>query len=298
MTTTVMDPATTSGSAPAARRPSRRRLRREGGGAGTYIVLIVLALFAIGPLVAVVFNAFKNNAEIGTNPLAPPQSLSLHNFTEAWTRGDFATTMRNSLIICIGSVLGTCLVAGLAAYALSHLRVPGGGAVVGYLFLGSALPVQLFLVPLFFLWTQLHLVDNLFGLIVIYWATDAPFATLLLRSFLLKIPKDFIEAARLDGATDLQIARRVVLPMAWPGFLTVALIVALWSWNEFFWAITFIHDPKLRPVATSFLAFQDQYSTDWGMTSAAAIFMLGPVVLLFLVLQRRFVSGLTAGGLK
>lgn len=298
MTTTVMDPATTSGSAPAARRPSRRRLRREGGGAGTYIVLIVLALFAIGPLVAVVFNAFKNNAEIGTNPLAPPQSLSLHNFTEAWTRGDFATTMRNSLIICLGSVLGTCLVAGLAAYALSHLRVPGGGAVVGYLFLGSALPVQLFLVPLFFLWTQLHLVDNLFGLIVIYWATDAPFATLLLRSFLLKIPKDFIEAARLDGATDLQIARRVVLPMAWPGFLTVALIVALWSWNEFFWAITFIHDPKLRPVATSFLAFQDQYSTDWGMTSAAAIFMLGPVVLLFLVLQRRFVSGLTAGGLK
>lgn len=298
MTTTVMDPATTSGSAPAARRPSRRRLRREGGGAGTYIVLIVLALFAIGPLVAVAFNAFKNNAEIGTNPLAPPQSLSLHNFTEAWTRGDFATTMRNSLIICIGSVLGTCLVAGLAAYALSHLRVPGGGAVVGYLFLGSALPVQLFLVPLFFLWTQLHLVDNLFGLIVIYWATDAPFATLLLRSFLLKIPKDFIEAARLDGATDLQIARRVVLPMAWPGFLTVALIVALWSWNEFFWAITFIHDPKLRPVATSFLAFQDQYSTDWGMTSAAAIFMLGPVVLLFLVLQRRFVSGLTAGGLK
>lgn len=298
MTTTVMDPATTSGSAPAARRPSRRRLRREGGGAGTYIVLIVLALFAIGPLVAVAFNAFKNNAEIGTNPLAPPQSLSLHNFTEAWTRGDFATTMRNSLIICLGSVLGTCLVAGLAAYALSHLRVPGGGAVVGYLFLGSALPVQLFLVPLFFLWTQLHLVDNLFGLIVIYWATDAPFATLLLRSFLLKIPKDFIEAARLDGATDLQIARRVVLPMAWPGFLTVALIVALWSWNEFFWAITFIHDPKLRPVATSFLAFQDQYSTDWGMTSAAAIFMLGPVVLLFLVLQRRFVSGLTAGGLK
>jgi raffinose/stachyose/melibiose transport system permease protein len=89
-----------------------------------------------------------------------------------------------------------------------------------------------------------------------------------------------------------------MLPLAWPGFLTVALIVALWAWNEFFWAITFIHDPSLRPISTSFMAFQDQYSTDWGLTSAAAIFMLGPVVLLFLVLQRRFVSGLTAGGLK
>ena len=276
---------------PARRRPRERMIPH-------YVVLVVLALFAVGPLVAVVFNAFKNNAEIGANPLSPPTSLSLSNFTEAWTRGDFAVTMRNSVIICAGSVLGTCVVAGLAAYALSHLRVPGGGAVVGYLFLGSALPVQLFLVPLFFLWSRLHLTDSLFGLIVIYWATDAPFATLLLRSFLLKIPKDYVEAARLDGASELQTARKVVLPLAWPGFLTVALIVGLWSWNEFFWAITFIHDPNLRPISTSFLAFQDQYSTDWGLTSAAALFMLGPVLLLFLVLQRKFVDGLTAGGLK
>ncbi|GAB3337558.1 carbohydrate ABC transporter permease [Micromonospora halotolerans] len=296
MTATTVDRPAPAGVAPTGSGRGRRRVRLSGG--THYLVLIVLALFAIGPLVAVLFNAFKNNAEIGSNPLAPPTSFSLDNFVDAWTRGDFATTMRNSLIICLGSVLGTCLVAGLASFALSQLRVPGGGAVVAYLFLGSALPVQLFLVPLFFLWTQLHLTDNLFGLIVIYWATDAPFATLLLRSFLLKIPKDFTEAARLDGASSLQIAWRVVLPLAWPGFLTVALIVALWSWNEFFWAITFIHTPELRPVSTSFLAFQDQYSTDWGLTSAAAIFMLGPVVLLFLVLQRKFVSGLTSGGIK
>ena len=211
----------------------------------------MLALFAIGPLVAVLFNAFKNNAEIGANPLAPPTSLSLDNFTQAWTRATSPPRCATALI-CAGSVLGTCLVAGLAAYALSQLKVPGGGAVVGYLFLGSALPVQLFLVPLFFLWTQLRLTDNLLGLIIIYWATDAPFATLLLRSFLLKIPKDFTEAARLDGASDLQIARKVMLPLAWPGFLTVALIVALWSWNEFFWAITFIHTPscaRCRPAS-------------------------------------------------
>ncbi len=298
MSTSVAERPLVSDPAVVAAGPDRRRRRRGSGGFGAYLVLIVLALFAIGPLVAVVFNAFKNNAEIGANPLAPPESLSLSNFTEAWSRGDFATTMRNSAIICLGSVLGTCVVAGLAAYALSHLRVPGGGAVIAYLFLGSALPVQLFLVPLFFLWTQLHLTDSLLGLMIIYWATDAPFATLLLRSFLLKIPKDYTEAARLDGANELQIARRIMLPLAWPGFLTVALIVALWSWNEFFWAITFIHDPALRPIATSFMAFQDEHSTDWGMTSAAAIFMLGPVVALFLVLQRRFVSGLTAGGLK
>lgn len=292
MTTTALDRRRRTG------RTSKARARRDRAGVGTIVVLVVLALFAIGPTVVIVFNAFKSNAQIGTNPLAPPTSLSLSNFSQAWQQGDFATTMRNSAIICFGAVVGTTVISCLAAYALSHLNVPGGGAVLMYLFLGSALPVQLFVVPLFFLWTKLHLTDSLFGLIIIYWATDAPFATLLLRSFLIKIPRDYIEAARLDGASELQIAMRVVLPLARPGVVTVALIVALWAWNEFFWAITFIHTPSLRPISTSFLAFQDQYSTNWGLTSAAALFMLGPVVLLFLFLQRRFVAGLTTGGVK
>lgn len=263
-----------------------------------YLVLVVLALFVLAPLSTLLFNAFKNNAEIGTNPLALPTSWTLSNFAQAWTDGNFAVTMRNSAVICIGSMVGVCVISGLAAYAMSHLDLPGRGGVATYLFLMSAMPAQLFLVPLFFMWTKLHLTDNLFGLIVIYWATDAPFATLLLRSFLLKIPRDFVDAARLDGASTLQTLTRVVMPLAAPGFLTVALISALWSWNEFFWAITFIHDPNLRPVSTSFLAFQDENSANWALTSAAALFMVMPVVVLFLVLQRRFVSGLTAGGLR
>ena len=279
-------------------RPSTSRKPRKRYHAPTYLVLVILALFAIGPMIAMLFNAFKSNSQIGASPLAPPTSLSLHNFTTAWTEGHFSTTMVNSVILVIGAVIGTSIVAGLAAFALSHLNVPGGGGFIAYLFLGSAMPVQLFVVPLFSLWTDLHLTDSLFGLMVIYWATEAPFATLLLRSFLLKVPKEFVEAARLEGASDLTIARRVILPLAWPGFLTVALIVGLAAWNEFFWAITFIHDPNKRPISTSFLAFQDQYSTDWGLTSAAALFMLIPVVLLFVSLQRRFVAGLTSGGLK
>ena len=277
---------------------SGKASRGRSGQLGTYVVLVVLALFALGPLLLLLFNALKSNAQIGSSPLAPPTTLDFSSFAEAWTRGEFGTTMRNSAILCAGSILGTCTISGLAAYALSQLNLPGGSGVLAYLFLGTALPVQLFLVPLFFMWTRLGLTDNLFGLIVIYWAVDSPFATLLLRSFLVKIPKDFAEAARLDGASELQIARKIILPLAWPGFLTVALIVGLWAWNEFFWAITFIHSPQLRPISTSFLAFQDQYSTDWRLTSAAALFMLVPVLLLFIALQRRFVAGLTSGGVK
>jgi raffinose/stachyose/melibiose transport system permease protein len=265
---------------------------------GKYAVLIILALFVLWPFVTLVFNALKTNASIGASPLGPPTHPQFSNFTKAWTQGNFSVTMRNSVIIGIGTVIGVCVISGLAAYALSQLNLPGGSGAITYLFIGSALPVQLFLVPLFYLWTKLHLTDSLFGLILIFWATDSPFATLLLRSFLMKIPKDFREAARLDGASEVQTLRRVVLPLAWPGFLTVALISLLMSWNEFFFAITFIHDPNLRPISTSFLAFQDQFSTDWGLTSAAALFMLLPVLLMFLFLQKRFVSGLTSGGLK
>jgi raffinose/stachyose/melibiose transport system permease protein len=274
------------------------RRRREPASFPYYVILVALALFVLAPLMTLVFNALKTNTAIGANPLAPPTSFTLHNFSQAWTDGNFAVTMRNSAIICIGSMAGVCVISGMAAYAMSHLDLPGRNGMAVYLFLISAMPAQLFLVPLFFMWTDLHLVDNLFGLILIYWATDAPFATLLLRTFLLKIPKDFIEAARLDGAGSVQTLVRVVLPLAWPGFLTVALISGLWAWNEFFWAITFIHDPNLRPVSTSFLAFQDENSTNWALTSAAALFMVLPVLLLFLLLQRRFVNGLTAGGLR
>lgn len=272
--------------------------RREPSRFPYYIVLVVLALFAVGPLLTVVFNSFKTNAEIGTSPLALPTDWSFDNFTAAWEQGDFATTMRNSVILCVGTIAGVCVISGLAAYALSHLNVPAGGAVVAWLFLVSALPFQLFLVPLFFMWTKLDLADNLLGLMIIYWAADSPFMTLLLRSFLMKIPKDYNEAARLDGASELQIIWRVMLPLARPGVLTVGLIAGLWAWNEYFWAITFIHDPALRPISTSFLSFQEQYSTDLALTSAAALFMLAPVVIMFLILQRRFVAGLTSGGIK
>jgi raffinose/stachyose/melibiose transport system permease protein len=277
---------------------STGRGRRTPRATVPYAILVVLALFVLWPLVTLVFNSLKTNAAIGASPLTPPSHPLLSNFSTAWTEGNFSVTMRNSALICLGTMAGVCIVAGLAAYALSQLKLPGGSAAITYLFIGSALPVQLFLVPLFFMWTKVHLTDSLFGLIVIFWATDSPFATLLLRSFLLKIPKDFREAALLEGASEFQIMSRVILPLAWPGFLTVALISGLWSWNEFFFAVTFIHDPNLMPISTSFLAFQDQNATNWGLTSAAALFMLAPVLLLFMFLQRRFVNGLTSGGLK
>jgi raffinose/stachyose/melibiose transport system permease protein len=263
-----------------------------------YVILIGLAFFVLAPLAVLVFNSLKTSAQLGRNPLGPPLAPVFANFPQAWELGNFAVTMRNSTIITLGTILGVCVIAGTAAYALSRLDLPGGDGVLACLFVGSAVPFQLFLVPLFFLWSRLQLTNTLIGVIIIYWAIYSPFATLLLRSYLVALPRDFEDAARIDGANELQVLTRVVLPLAWPGFLTVALVSGLAAWNEFFFAITFIQDDSLKPIATSFLAFQNQFSRDWGLTSAAGLFMILPVIVLFLILQRRFIEGLASGGLK
>ena len=274
------------------------RQRREPSKIPYYVILVLLALFALGPLVIMIFNSLKSSAEIGRNPLGLPLYPVFENFPAAWTQGDFSTTMVNSTILTVGTVVGVCIIAGTSAYAMARLDLPGTDAVLLYLFVASAVPFQLFLVPLFFLWSILHLTNSRFGLIVIYWAIFSPLATLLLRSYLVGLPRDFEDAARIDGANELQVMLRVVLPLSWPGLLTVALVSGVQAWNEFFFAITFIQDKNLKPVTTSFLAFQSTYSQNWGLTSAAAIYIILPIVVLFLILQRRFISGLTAGGLK
>jgi ABC-type glycerol-3-phosphate transport system permease component len=147
-------------------------------------------------------------AEVGCGDRPQPSgaaalSPDFENFSNAWVQGNFATTMLNSTILTVGTIVGVCVIAGTAAYAMSRLDLPGTDAVLLYLFVASAIPFQIFLVPLFFLWSILQLTNTLFGLIVIYWAVFSPLATLLLRSYLVALPRDFEDAARIDGASEL-----------------------------------------------------------------------------------------------
>ena len=276
--------------------PSRKR--RDVNLAPNYIVLILLLGFALGPLLILLFNSLKTQAEFAKNPLGPPQSLMWENFAKAWDVGNFALTTRNSGFLVLVTVAAVLALGGMAAYSLAKLDLPGSGLVTLYLLIGTSLPLQLFLVPLFFTWQRLGLVNNLLGLAIIYVATNAPFAVFLLRSYMLQLPRDFEDAARVDGAGEWQIFTGIVVPLSWPGFLTVGLVVALSVWNEFLLATVFLTEQELFTVVTSYYNFSTRFSRDWSLTSAAAIMMILPVVVIFLALQRRFVEGLTQGGLK
>lgn len=277
----------------------KRRRGRTASLLPNYVVLTLLVLFSLLPICTLLFNSLKTTAESRLNPLGLPlHGIRWQNYPTAWVQGHYSTTVRNSGIITLGTVAGVLLVAGLASYSMVILDLPGADWLVFYLLVGSSMPAQLFMVPLFFLWNKLGLTDNLLGMIIIYSATMSPFATFLLRSYMVAIPEDFKDAARIDGASEGQIFRHVIVPIIWPGFLTAGLVAGLGAWNEFLFAVTFLHREEMKPVSTSLYAFVDRYSTDWGLTSAASVLMILPVIVIFLLLQRQFIEGLTQGGLK
>lgn len=264
----------------------------------SYTVLSLMAIFALGPILVLLMNSVKSTAEISRNPIGLPETVVLENYTEAWAEGDYATTIRNSIILTTSTIVVTLSLSGLAAYALARLNLSGAGIITFYFLVGTSVPAHLFMIPLFFIWRELGLVNTHIGLIIIYVGVFSPFATYLIRSYMIALPEEFIDAAKLDGANNFDVFWYVIRPLSWPGFLVAGLVVGLSVWNEFLFAITFLPGPEFKPIATSLFAFQARFGRDWGLTSAGSVIMMLPIIILFLLLQRRFIEGLTQGGLK
>lgn len=263
-----------------------------------HTVLVLMVAFALLPILVLLFNSVKTNAEIGLNPLGFPSEIHLENFANAWETGDFATTVGNSVVLVVATIAAELVLGGLAAFSLARRKPPGSDAFMLYMLVASTIPIWLYIVPLFFQWRSLGLINTRHGLILIYIALNAPLSIFLLRSYMMDLPGELEDAARVDGANELQVLTKIVLPLTWPGFLTVGLVVGLGVWSEFQIALIFVNDPNMFPVTTSFFKFTDRFSRDWALTSAGAVLIIFPVLVLFLALQRRFIDGLTQGGVK
>ncbi|PDQ34600.1 MAG: hypothetical protein B5766_10470 [Candidatus Lumbricidophila eiseniae] len=277
----------------------RRRTPPKGTDAGifTCVSLTLLALFAIGPIILFFFNSVKTSNDYAASSLGLPKTWEWGNFLDAWIQGNIGAGLINSAVVVAGTAALTLVVSGCAAYALARLDIKGNRLFINYLLISSSLPTQMFLVPLFYMAVQARLYDTQIGLILIYVGLFSPFATLLLRSFMLTMPKELEEAARMDGANELGVLFRVVLPNALPGLLTVALVTALSAYNEFLFAVTFIQNSDLLPASTTFYSFQQGFTQNYPLVTAAGVIMIAPMLILFLFLQRRFISGLASSGL-
>jgi raffinose/stachyose/melibiose transport system permease protein len=262
------------------------------------IPLIIFSIFAIYPIAILILNSLKSRQDLGQNPSGLPKDYLWSNYRTAFNTSNFAHHAANSFFLVFVTVIIVLTLGGFAAYSLARLKPRGSGAVMFYMLTVSTLPIWLYIVPLFFLWRQIGLLNNYFGLILLYVALNSPFAIFLLRSYLIRIPREIEEAAIMDGASKLRVLTKVLLPISWSGFLTVGLVVALNVWNEFQVAFILINDREKLPIATSFFAFQQEFGNDWTLTSAVGVLVILPVLALFFLFQRKFTDGLVQGSVK
>ena len=264
----------------------------------TYVVLGIGLFTALFPIALLVLNSLKTAQEIVQNPLALPQAIRWDNFSRAWADARFSRTFLNSILLTGTTIVLVCTTGSLAAYVLARRKIKYWRLVTGYLLATTTAPIQLFLFPLYFGFARLGLINNVFAVSVVYAAIYSPFAIMLLRTYFLAVPKELEEAALVDGATHWQVFTKVMLPIVSPGILTVALIIGLYSWNEFLIATTFLQQQDKVTAVVSFYLLSGQYSSDWGEIMAAALIIVLPIVILFVFLQRRFIEGMAGGSVK
>ncbi len=264
----------------------------------SHIVLITFALTALVPILLVLINSFKPHAEIVRNPLAPPTQFNLQNFTDAWRAGKFSTGFINSIILSGTTVIVTVITSTCMGYVLAGRKIKEYRLIMAYFLVAMTVPIQLFLIPLYIAFSRLGLISNLVAIGFVLAALNLPLAILLMRTFFLKVPLELEEAARIDGASTWQVLRNIMLPIVSPGIITVAIIVGLYSWNEFLITSTFISGQTNYTATLGFLSMNGTYTSNQGPLMAGAMIMIVPVVIFFLLMQKYFIDGLTSGAVK
>ena len=263
-----------------------------------YVFLFGMLLFALVPLLQVFINSFRSDREVKTMPLGLPKQWVFNNYPETWQIGGYGQAYINSLLIAAVVIVVVLAVAGLGAYSISKLEYKGRGFFNAYFFVAISLPGFLYIVPDYFIFNKLHLIDTRVGLMLVYIAMQIPFNMLLLKTFLAGIPRELEEAAKIDGCNELDSFMKITLPIAKPMFLTVAILVFVNVWNEYLWSNTFVTTEIIKPVATRFVKFTGEYGSDMAKIYTASVITIAPVIILYLLFSRKFIEGMTSGSVK
>lgn len=278
--------------------PTRQRIRL--GGLAVNGLLLFWAVMVIVPFIWLIITSFKTDREIFVSPWTLPEVWQFDNFARAWSAAGIGRYMLNSVIVVVPSVILTVFTAALAAYILARFKFPGHRWVYYFFLSGLLFPVFLALVPLFFLVRDLGMLNSFQGLIIVYTAYSLSFTILFLTNFFKTIPTELHEAAIIDGANQYQVFFRIMLPLAQPGLVTMAIFNFLGQWNQFILPLVLMTNPEryVLPQGLSFLMFQQQYDSDWSALFAAITIIMLPTLAIYILFQQRIQSGLTAGAVK
>jgi len=267
------------------------RLGRRG-------LLAIYALLILVPLAVMVFSSFKTSGEMYQNPLALPGALQTENYATLFDEQSMGRYFLNSATVTLFSVGCSLFFATLISFAI--LRLPGwkGLLVYGLFAVGMTVPAQVNMIPLYALVLDLGLTNSLLGLILVNIAVTLPVAVFIIAGFMKTLPRELIEAGAMDGASEWVMYRRIVLPLSLPSIAATAIFLFVMIWNDLLYPLLLTNNPDVKTLPLALLEFQGEYMTNYPVLFAGVLIASAPMILAYILLQRHFVSGMTAGAIK
>ncbi len=265
-----------------------------------YTIGTLLVALWLVPIVIALFTSLKSMDEIMSSPRmwAPPKVAIFANFAEVWTKVGMAHYVLNTFIITIPSVVGALLISSLGAFALAFYRFRLNKTVLIIFITGMLIPFQMLLIPVYRFSDSMGLINTYPGIILFHIAFQLGFCTFFLRNFMKQIPFSLVEAPRIDGASDFYIYRKIILPLSISSMAALAVLEFTWIWNDLLWSLILLQEDKLKPVTLGLANMQGEFISNYNMIAAGSIIAAGAPLLIFLLFQRYFISGLTVGAEK
>jgi len=268
-------------------------------------VLVILAAVYLTPFVWMISTSLKTLPQsTASPPVLVPNPLTFDAFPQAFERMEFLKGFANTLIYAVPSAIGTVISCSLVAYGFALIEWRGRNLVFLIVLATLMLPSQVTLIPLYVIFAKLGWINTFLPLVVPTFLASAPgtaggaFSVFLLRQFFLGIPRDLLDAARLDGSSEFGILARIVAPLSIPALITVALLTFIDKWNDFYGPLLYLQNRDLRTLSLSMQIFQSAHQTEWPQTMAASILIALPLVAIYFAAQRKFIEGITLTGLK
>jgi alpha-1,4-digalacturonate transport system permease protein len=263
----------------------------------TYTLLIALSLLVLVPVVWAVLSSFKTQTELAQQPpTLLPESFSPTNYTEAMRTFSFATYLKNSVLVTVAATALTLVINTMAAYGLAKYNFRGRNLLFLVTLGTIMIPLQIILIPVYQVVSDLGLVNSLWGLIIPPAAT--PTGVFLLRQYMLGIPDDLIQAARMDGAGEFRIFLRIVVPLCGAPLAVLTIFSVIWRWNDFLWPLIISQDQNKYTLPVALAQFESQLVVPFNYILAMSVVSMLPVIIIFLVLQRQIARGIANTGLK
>jgi N-acetylglucosamine transport system permease protein len=266
----------------------------------SYVLLSLWSAFAIFCVLWLVLTSFKTNRELFKNVWALPTHFVFANYVKAWQVVRMGDYFVNSIVIVFASIALILAISTPASYVLSRFTFVGRKLVTNIFIAGMGIPTPLLFIPLFVILSSLHLISTLPGLVLVYMSLSIPFTVYLLTGFFVTLPSELEESAVIDGASELTIFTRVMLPLATPGIITAAIFNFITLWNEYMLALVYISEPDRRPLSLGLYSLSNsmQYTGDWVGLYAGAVIVVVPTIILYIVLSERMIEGITMGASK